>query len=296
MFSSFFRTDIGGAVSLPRCQRIGFRAGPDASIDVVAGVSQTPTYYVAPAGKFQVAASGTSNALLCGLSGTESITLSGGDVINFYPGQPAYAPVFPLQTVDLTQTGPPPVGDLLHSDYTTSWATISSAGGNAYQSQPPSGAMYHYGKTPGDSARPALEFFVTTAATLGADAVANAFPMAPYTGAPVGAHPFARFEAEIVGPRRHAAIASAPAKAPRKAAAAGPPDGDDAAGPAGDGRRRLVTNAPTRAEQRRHAVRRSIRAQDRAAGQSAVLVITQWPAGFGATFANGSRSTAGRLS
>lgn len=231
VFASFYRTDIGDLISLtPVAGDAGFVLQNEMyPIDAIAqGASQTPTYYCAPTGRFQISSAGTSTALLCGLSGTESVTFTPaagktpGDILRFYPDQPAYAPVFPLGTVDLRQTGPPPVGDLLHADYTTSWATVSSASAaNVYQSQPPGGAMYHYAGDPGDSDRPMLEYFVTPAATLGADTAANAFPLAAYAGVGnAGTHPFEGFESQIVGPRRHAAIIAGAVKAASRGAIA----------------------------------------------------------------------------
>ncbi|OUS00807.1 hypothetical protein A9Q86_08615 [Flavobacteriales bacterium 33_180_T64] len=138
---------------------------PDAAMLVFSQrkVNVEDSYYLIPQGNFHlgfdtdanpgVATNGQYNAL-CGISGTETISFAPasddpeapyeGDIISFYSGQAAYAPIFPFPEVNLYNP-PDYEGDpLLNSDYHTAWLNItpSNSKSNLYSSQPEGSMLY----------------------------------------------------------------------------------------------------------------------------------------------------------
>ncbi len=171
--------------------------------------------------------------LLCGLAGTEHIgfvPLSSdyaGDLIDFVPGQPALAPVFPVLTQGKGNTQDAP---LLAPDVycRTSWVQVRK------NVQPPAGnGINYYYCQPRDAAlfKPAsadtfLELFDAEAGnTYDSNQPASAicFPMVMYAGAGEGGgdlpYPgtLADLEYQILNPSRKAAIVTKAAIAAREA-------------------------------------------------------------------------------
>jgi hypothetical protein len=138
---------------------------PDAAMLVFSErkVNSKENYYLVPQGNFHLgfdpdatpgkAINGQYN-LLCGIAGTETISFTpassdsefpyDGDIISFYSGQAAYAPVFPFPEVDLFNP-PDYEGDpLINTQYHTAWFNILPANNlsNLYSSQPEGSMLY----------------------------------------------------------------------------------------------------------------------------------------------------------
>lgn len=171
-FTSYFRTDFQHKLSLtPLAQKSSLVLAGDKSRRETTGGKQIDTYYLVPNGQFVMALDDTITTaemgetnevlhLLCGLSGTETISLqpSNGspvkNIVTFYPGQAAFAPVFPLKQTSLRDTvSQPEQQPLLTGEYTTSWMTIEtenssniSSSANVYFSQPPGAPLYANGE------------------------------------------------------------------------------------------------------------------------------------------------------
>lgn len=119
-------------------------------------------YYCTVAGDF-ILLNGSStkqsvyqNRLLCGISGTETISFSGkskiykGDIISFKSNQPAFAKVFPI----LNSQNGANEGALLSPDFTTAWfsfkkSSLNPAAPILYHAQPQGAALFIPGQTPG---------------------------------------------------------------------------------------------------------------------------------------------------
>ncbi len=126
-------------------------------------VDSEESYYLVPQGDFYLgfdpdatpgAATNGQYNLLCGIAGTETISFTPasndsenpyvGDIIRFYAGQAAYAPIFPFPEVSLFNP-PDYEGDpLINSDYHTAWINIipSNSKSNLYSSQPEGSMLY----------------------------------------------------------------------------------------------------------------------------------------------------------
>lgn len=171
--------------------------------------------------------------LLCGLAGTEHVgfvPLSAdyaGDLIDFVPGKPALAPVFPILTQDQGNTKDAPL--LVPDTYCqTSWIQIRK------NTTPPAGnGINYYYCQPGDAAlfKPAsgntfLQLFDAEAGntydSTQPTPIASLFPLVPYAAASGGGgdHPspgtLADFEYQILNPTRKAAIVTKAAIANRE--------------------------------------------------------------------------------
>ncbi|WET68894.1 hypothetical protein [Sphingobacterium sp.] len=122
----------------------------------------TSRYYWTIAGDFVLNNANTmkqspiQNRLLCGSSGTESISFTGknefykGDIISFESYQPAYAPVFPILSDQDTANKSP----LLSNAFTTAWLSFKKSDTNDsipifYHSQPEGAALFNPGETAG---------------------------------------------------------------------------------------------------------------------------------------------------
>ena len=163
--------------------------------------------------------------LLCGISGTETISYQEGkadqpgDRMTFFPGKPAYAPGFnrnknktAAQTDDILLTG----------KYTTAWALVqktsdTAAAPNHYYSQPAQAPLFEQGKNSGT-----LDYAEVPSADLAflRPQQEDSFPIAPTaTVLPVlktakqrskinNTHPgIKRFETEVLNPARKQLIA-----------------------------------------------------------------------------------------
>lgn len=177
-------------------------------------------FYFTPAGDYELILDQDNsgiNYLLCGLSGTEYLGFTArngsnqGDILTFYPDQPAYAPVFPIITGSST-SAQASNGPLLSNTVSgsnvkceTAWISIrpgktsvADAGVPKYFSQPQKSPLYKHPSGPsgttGPKASPILSLFSTPSAyfrgptgftgatgTTG-PAGTKGFPMVPYTG------------------------------------------------------------------------------------------------------------------
>ncbi|MDH0343149.1 hypothetical protein [Chromobacterium haemolyticum] len=142
---SYYRTVYGMTVALRPV--LDAAAGRPAGLVVNPGSGRTPLYLgysFAPVGDFELrvvgAEDGQPQQLLAGLSGSENIGfVSGAAYLRASGGQPAYAPVFPLEPS--SPVGPPldPLALLLNRDFRTSWCTVTAKG---------EGASAHYAAAP----------------------------------------------------------------------------------------------------------------------------------------------------
>lgn len=171
-----------------------------------------------------VPAPGRQEMLLCGLSGTETISFIKaaealpGDRISFFPGQAAYAPGFGAEE---DPAGRSTNQALLTDRYTTAWAAIRKAPGaegapNNYYSQPSNAPLFEPGKQSGS-----LDYAAVPSADLSIldPQKKESFPLAPSarplqrklpSGKTPGHPPEAlkKLETEVLNPARKQAIAT----------------------------------------------------------------------------------------
>ncbi len=251
---SFFRTVYGKQISLAPLTdsdhppRLVFEELPPAD-----GALR---YYLAPAGDFELSTGDSDPAyLICGLSGAESIRFtpaSGdhrGDVMRFVPGQPAFAPVFPvIVSVQPTPASTPHFAaaraaedfarslhswltapgqtkaseqSLLTDRYKTSRinvrppaaATPTEPEAPVYYSQPDDAALFDHGQVKVDVASEILELRNTPAAVFPA-AVTTALPLVPYSGVLASAafsyDEIRKFERQVMVTVRRETVSSIP--------------------------------------------------------------------------------------
>jgi hypothetical protein len=233
VLGTYFRTTYGEQVGLApiagssNAAKLVFSPMFSAS----AGAEASPQYYLAPSGDFELVALAANAGpeqlygLLCGLAGTETIEFRSrtankpGDTLSFHPGQPAYAPRFPLPSVNLREPNSPPVNEiLLDNTFTTSWVTVTpgaeleSVGAvttNVYYSQPHGAALYANDGQASAEELQTLSFYQTKMADLGGNTAADSFPMVAYAGVASisipGDNPteaLKQFEAQIISPTR----------------------------------------------------------------------------------------------
>lgn len=163
------------------------------------------------------------NRLLCGVSGTETISFTGkneiyeGDLISFKNNQAAFAKVFPILNAQNEVNDLP----LLSSEFTTAWFSFkkSSQNGSApifYHSQPEGAALFNPGETAG------ILGYAEVASSNLSNHQQSYFPLAssaistPYLGMRKKGDPgyynqetIRQFEIQILNPARKQAIATA---------------------------------------------------------------------------------------
>lgn len=163
--------------------------------------------------------------LLCGISGTETISYQEGtkkqpgDRMTFFPGKPAYAPGF---NRNKNKTAAQTDDTLLTGKYTTAWAVVrktsdTATASNHYYSQPAQAPLFEPGKNSGT-----LDYAEVPSADLAflRPQQKDSFPIAPTaTVLPVlktakqgskikNTHPgLKRFETEVLNPARKQLIA-----------------------------------------------------------------------------------------
>lgn len=179
---------------------------------------------LAPEGDFHLQAAngdGKERALLCGLSGTETLTVLpagggyAGDRLRFSGRRPACATRFPLRAVSTVGPPPDPKARLLDETFRTAWATVrrdpARGGSVTYHAQPPTAPLY--GRDALHTAyEPVFGLLQPGYALPQADTLR--FPLPPYAGVTPGnggdsftAAQAAQFEAEILEPTRRGRIA-----------------------------------------------------------------------------------------
>jgi len=211
---SALRTLYGAAVKLR--PRITGAAANRARLvfESVPGAAGKPARYnLVPCGDFEVVLSperGTD--LLCGLSGTEFITIdaAAGTLLRFHPKQPAYAPVFPLLKPEGGATAQP----LLTDRFRTAWVSVGAESGSlpVYYSQPSDSPLF---TTQSSSTSEVLKLYNPAVADL---VLGRPFPLAAYALASAGTpRELGDFEKQILAPFRHQSIVTT---APKRAISA----------------------------------------------------------------------------
>lgn len=174
-------------------------------------VNGNPMYYLTPSGDFTVGGitGSASPVLLCGLSGTETISLNNGSILSFSSGQAAFVNQFPLPEVTGNTSA-----QLLTSTYTTAWVGVKNAApvknvplppAINYVSQATGAAIY----TNNQQVQPYLGYFPALTANL---AVATVYyPLVPYgyiqPSTPVAAQLVTTFETQVISTTRKSIIA-----------------------------------------------------------------------------------------
>jgi hypothetical protein len=211
VLNSFWKTIYGKAVQLKPLTNTN---NPAKLVfqTCMTGNSETPGYYLAPAGDFELLVKETKqerHKLLCGLSGTECIEFNHGDILTFYPGSPAFTNSYPVNI-----SGP---GELLTEACTTSWVLIRPVDPGMppiYSSAPQKASLFE-----ASAAAAILGSFYAPAARF-TDAVTKddeyCFPMAPYAGIAKGwpssfdETDMAPFEQQIINAVRQQVISKIP--------------------------------------------------------------------------------------
>lgn len=244
-FGSGFYTEVGKKLLLePKLGAAALTLQPDRRLKTPEN-KLIDTYYTALSGRFYVRLADAPDAppageiqLVCGLSPVEAIGLvpSGAtvqDMLVFFPGQPAFAPLFPLPSVNLndpnSNLGREP---LLDSRITTAYLSAERALpadgetallANPYYAQGKGAPLYADGGPSSALASDVAaitDYFRTRAAALSATDAARAVPLFPYLGAAPGGGSYdmaqadiAPFEATIIAPSRKQRVFDDQAKA-----------------------------------------------------------------------------------
>jgi hypothetical protein len=182
-------------------------------------VNETTQYYLAPAGRFELALSADAqqlpsrglNGLLCGLTGTEYLQTNAGtasslpDALQFVPGKGAYAVGGSMDSTLFL--------DSLGGALTTSWVEFVTQSGE-YVSEPQQTPLYQQnggGQPLGASTLYLLDFkplgpwsAQTASGLADAQVVSPAVPLAPYAGLPPATDlaPFIAVEGTALSPQR----------------------------------------------------------------------------------------------
>lgn len=199
-----------------------------------AAASTAPTVsaaaYLGLAGRYGLGVAGIApgkpEKLMGGLFGSESLSFqtydpglsaAQNDLLNSIPSQPAYAPVFPFDTVDLNNPESGAVADRLTAVYQTPWSTlVAGAGTIDYSAEPEGSALY--GTLDSDPAPNAAGVAVLGSAPPNmplAQGNDKTFPLAPYggaAGAGVDGTTLVQFESQIIAARRKTLISGYGAK------------------------------------------------------------------------------------
>ena len=224
LLPSAFATVFGHAINLTPLAQLGAISelpGADSALMVFqTNPRQGQNRYLAPAGKFAMTlADGSQQGqLLCSLSGTESLSFSSGDQLQFVPRRSAYAPIFPFPLA--SPVGPPidPKAPLMTSELMTSWVTVVKATGSvsnpAYFAQPKGSSLY--GRDDLISNKFPELFGHRDPAFVLPDQPGFAFPLAPYSavkikgdGTTFSREQIEAFELQVVGPTRRKIIGDA---------------------------------------------------------------------------------------
>lgn len=223
--ASWLRTPRGRAVSLQPL--------PGARLLLAPLPSQLPApppaageLYAVPDGRF--AALAPDPAMICGSSGTETLSLPGGAVVDFAAGSPALAAFDPGGDA----TGP--AGAYLESaggSVSTAWLSLTAPQQVTYRAQPEAAALFTASADSPDSPPPplldpvALQVWPDPAYPPPSPVPSPAAPIAPLAGIPVTGElsAFREMEAGILAPARRRALLTerpaAPAGTERRAAA-----------------------------------------------------------------------------
>ncbi|MDI1255426.1 MAG: hypothetical protein PSV16_04935 [Flavobacterium sp.] len=236
LLTSNFRTDYGLPINLI----------PNISFSTVNGSNNIPTaesavlvfserdpgnpadnWYTIPSGYYQFGINASEESyldsnkqirLLCGLSGTESVSitpqssLSMGDFVSFKGKLPAFVPQFPILQSG-NKVGSNTTQKPLSNNYLTAWAGVvknTPNSDNVYHSQPQGSSLYTVGSSGANGQF--LNYFLSNSGTLNEQNVPTIyFPMVAYGTntvlAPRASAP--AFELQILAPQRKLLISTA---------------------------------------------------------------------------------------
>jgi hypothetical protein len=234
------------------------------SPDVVTGPggTQVESYYATLTGPYVLGgAGGTTERLLCGLSGLESIAVNlatksyEGDRLTFHPGHPAHARVFPPSAASQEDPQQAGVGKpLLDETLSTAWVTIDAASNRPAANQPAANRPAVNANQPAVNSYYAQPSGAPMFSNVAADAAglldlhdepvataAAAFPLAAYSGIEVtpgndgfDATLLAVYEQGVIGPTRRGTMqAHVLAARSRRAPTSNEGQGEGAATPQG---------------------------------------------------------------
>ncbi len=217
--SSYLRTRFGKPITLTPAAE---QKDSHPAMLVFSQLVEKGNFYLVPQGDFNLNVQGeTTNLhhLLCGLSGTETISFNQGDIIRFHPRSPAFSPTFPIIPFDPANASNNKSGRLLKETRTTAWVSIrtqypNKAGyENFYYSQPQDAPLFKApDKMETDNSYNRLDIFDAPSANLkNSDASQDCFPLVPVAAAPIWpdyrtADQFLQFEKQILNPMRKQTI------------------------------------------------------------------------------------------
>jgi hypothetical protein len=230
--ASWFRTTRGEPISL---YPLPTGARP-AALAIFPGYQRTPLsngFTFGPVGDFAMEVSGAAadpeavHPLLCGLSGTESLSFAAsavsgasaasGGSLRFTGGGGAFAPQFPLQPVSPVGAPFDPSASLLTTQFRTSWATVIGAPGgeqSPHYAAAPRGAEL-FGQPAAGGGTPSSLLLPRDPGVALAPDNQLAFPMVPMagfvagSGADMSAATLELLERQIVSPTRRKLLTAA---------------------------------------------------------------------------------------
>lgn len=240
VLNSYYRSDYNIPVSLmpePQFDTYdGYENIPQASSPILVFSerekgSTDKRWYTVPSGRFRMLTSDSWKTylgedgrirLLCGLSGTETVSVStgdlegGGDYMEFLPGQPAHATRFPIETVHNKAENNGTVKKLDDS-FLTVWVGFAknetSATPVIYNSQPQANPLFaaDADNASGETSIPIMDFYPTNSGELDNTLRSVFFPMLTYSSKTAVAFKIdvTEFERQIILPTRKLRIGAA---------------------------------------------------------------------------------------
>ncbi len=224
LLPSAYNTVFGHSINLtPQAQLGDYSQLPGAGSALMlfqTNPRQGQNRYLTPSGNFAItlADAAPQGQLLCGLNGTESISFTAGDILQFAASNNAYAPAFPFPLA--SPVGPPidPKAPLMTSQLATSWATVVKAETSniepAYMAQPKGSALF--GRDSLISNQYPTLFGHRDPAYVLSNHAPFSFPLVPYAAVVVknDGTTFTReqlesFELQVIGPTRRNLIGDA---------------------------------------------------------------------------------------
>ncbi|HUV97629.1 MAG TPA: hypothetical protein VMV98_09185 [Acidobacteriaceae bacterium] len=234
--ASFYRTNFGHPVTLYPVVDPSNGQQP-AALVINNGYKATPLqlgFSLAPEGDYLLTVNGaavqTPVSLMCGMTGTETISLLPfvdgkypGYRLRFAPQQPALTPVFPLKSYSPISAPIDSKALLMNTKYVTSWASVipppSEQMTSPFYAAAPKGAdLFARDTSPAANQTPDLLSPASPGLTLDTQAV---FPLIPFAGFTAGAgdqdlttDQLAQLERQILSPTRRSLIGKQSVPAP----------------------------------------------------------------------------------
>lgn len=240
VLNSYYRSDYNIPVSLmpePQFDTYeGYENIPQASSPILVFSerekgSTDKRWYTVPSGRFRMLTNDSWKIylgedgrirLLCGLSGTETISVStgdlegGGDYMEFLPGQPAHAARFPIETVH-NKVGDNVTVKEMDDSFLTVWVGFSRSEASTtpiiYNSQPQANPLFvpDADNASGETSILFMDFYPTNSGELDNAQGSAFFPMLTYSSKTVAAFKIdvTEFERQIILPTRKLRIGAA---------------------------------------------------------------------------------------